>query len=103
MPSTLTYPGVYIEEVKSEVRPIAGVSTSDTAFVGYFTKGPLDEAARVTSAAEFLEGFGAPSSESDAAHQVLNFFANGGSVAWIVRSANGATAASKGFGDLTVT
>ena len=31
MPATLTYPGVYIEEVSSGVRSIAGVATSITA------------------------------------------------------------------------
>jgi uncharacterized protein len=102
MPSTLTYPGVYVEEIKSEVRPIAGVSTSDTAFVGYFTKGPQDEPVRVTSGAEFIEQFGGPSAESDAAHQVFNFFANGGSVAWVVRAVTGASTASKTVGSLTV-
>lgn len=34
MPVTLTYPGVYIEEVPSGVRTITGVATSITAFVG---------------------------------------------------------------------
>lgn len=29
MSSTLTYPGVYIEEVRSGVHPIPGVATSD--------------------------------------------------------------------------
>ena len=33
MPSAYTYPGVYVEEVPSGVRTIAGVSTSDTAFI----------------------------------------------------------------------
>jgi phage tail sheath protein FI len=35
MPTTLTYPGVYIEEVRSDIRPIPGVATSITAFVGF--------------------------------------------------------------------
>ena len=34
MPATLTYPGVYIEEVPSGVRSITGVATSITAFIG---------------------------------------------------------------------
>ena len=34
MPVTPTYPGVYIEEVKSSVHPITGVATSITAFLG---------------------------------------------------------------------
>src|SRR5215211_6063733 len=34
MPASLTYPGVYIEELPSGVRTIVGVSTSLTAFGG---------------------------------------------------------------------
>src|SRR5437588_858164 len=40
MPPTLTFPGIYIEEVPSGVRTITGVATSITAFVGYHTRGP---------------------------------------------------------------
>ena len=40
MPSTLNAPGIYIEELPSGVHPIAGVSTSDTAFVDWFPRGP---------------------------------------------------------------
>jgi phage tail sheath protein FI len=43
VPNTLTYPGVYIEEVRSDVRPIAGVATSITAFVGFGLRGPVNE------------------------------------------------------------
>ena len=42
MPAELTFPGVYIEELPSGVRPIIGVSTSTTAFVGRARKGPVD-------------------------------------------------------------
>ena len=34
MPTTLTYPGVYFEEIPSGVRTIAGVATSIAAFIG---------------------------------------------------------------------
>ena len=40
MPVTLTYPGVYIEEVPSGVRTITGVATSITAFIGRALRGP---------------------------------------------------------------
>jgi phage tail sheath protein FI len=48
MPSAYTYPGVYVEEVPSGVRTIAGVSTSDTAFIDFFGRGPMNRAVRVT-------------------------------------------------------
>ena len=43
MSATLTYPGVYIEEIPSGVRTITGVATSITAFVGRAFRGPTDE------------------------------------------------------------
>ena len=43
MPSTLTCPGVYIEEVRSDVHPITGVATSITAFVGFGLRRPLNK------------------------------------------------------------
>ena len=46
MPAELTYPGVYIEEVPSGVRPIIGVSTSITAFVGQCPEGTRRRAGR---------------------------------------------------------
>ncbi len=35
------YPGVYIEEIDSNVHPIEGVSTTTTALVGFTASGPL--------------------------------------------------------------
>src|SRR5215218_7238737 len=58
MPTTPTYPGVYIEEIPSGVRTIAGVGTSITAFVGYTARGPLNQAVRVLSFADFERTFG---------------------------------------------
>ena len=43
MPTTPTYPGVYIEEIPSGVRTIMGVATSITAFIGRALRGPVDE------------------------------------------------------------
>ncbi len=34
MPTTYSYPGVYVEEIKPLSRPIAGVSTSTAGFIG---------------------------------------------------------------------
>lgn len=36
-----TFPGVYIEEVPTNARPIEGVETSTTAMVGITERGPL--------------------------------------------------------------
>ena len=45
MPPTLTYPGVYIQELISPVHSITGVATSIAAFVGY-TKSGVDNRAQ---------------------------------------------------------
>ncbi|MEH1804423.1 hypothetical protein [Nostoc sp.] len=44
-----TYPGVYVEEIKSGVRTITGVSTSITAFIGRALRDPVDEPITINS------------------------------------------------------
>ncbi|MER6090209.1 phage tail sheath subtilisin-like domain-containing protein [Streptomyces bluensis] len=82
-----TYPGVYVEELPSSTRTISAVTTSVTAFVGHTRRGPLNEPVRVTGFAEFERRFGGLSSQSAVAYAAHQFFANGGSVAVIVRVA----------------
>lgn len=85
MPATLTYPGVYIEEVPSGVRTITGVATSITAFVGYTARGRDNLATRVLSFADFERLFGGLASDSVLSYSVQHFFANGGSQGYVVR------------------
>jgi len=85
MPVTPTYPGVYIEELPSGVRTISGVSTSVTAFVGYTGRGLDNRATRIFSFADFERTFGGLVYDSDLSYAVQQFFANGGSDAYIVR------------------
>jgi uncharacterized protein len=92
MPVTPTYPGVYIEEIPSGVRTITGVATSIVAFVGYFTRGFMDKATRVLSMADFERKFGGLCAKSEASYAIGQFFLNGGSEAWIVRTAKAGTA-----------
>ncbi len=94
MPTTPTYPGVYIEEIPSGVRTITGVSTSITAFVGYAPSGPLDVAVRVLSQGDYDRIFGGLHRDSAMSYAVQHFFANGGTNALIVRTATGAAPAS---------
>ncbi len=93
MPSALTYPGVYVEEVPSGVHTIIGVATSITAFVGRAARGPADEATTINSFADFERGFGGLSTLSTMSFAVRDFYLNGGSQAVIVRVQNGARAA----------
>lgn len=98
MPSALTYPGVYIEEVSSGVRTITGVATSIAAFVGAALRGPLDadpsSPVRVQSFAEFERTFGGLWRGSPMTYAVHQFFQNGGTDALIVRVARGAATAN---------
>ena len=94
MPTTPTYPGVYIEEVPSGVRTITGVATSVAAFVGYFSRGPLDEAVRLFSFGDFERAFGGLRADSEASYALQQFFLNGGGQAWAVRVADGAERAA---------
>jgi len=85
MPATYTYPGLYVEEVPSGVRTIAGVSTAETAFIDFFPRGPVDQAQRVTSFSDFERNFGGLDPRSEASYAVQQYYLNGGQVAWIVR------------------
>jgi len=86
MPSTLTYPGVYVEEIPSGVRTIAGVATSVAAFAGFATRGPIDRAVTITSWADFERIFGGLVYEYPLGYAVRDFFENGGATAIIIRT-----------------
>ena len=85
MPSALTYPGVYVEEIPSGVRTITGVPTSVTAFIGRARKGPTDVAFEITSYGDFERVFGGLWAKSAMSYAVRDFYLNGGSRAVIVR------------------
>ena len=85
MPAPLTYPGVYVEEIPSGVRPITGVATSITAFVGRALRGPVDGAITITSYADFERIYGGLWLESSLGYAVSDFYRNGGSTAIVVR------------------
>lgn len=98
-------PGVFIREIPSGTRPIAGVATSNTAFVGTFARGPVNIATRVTSFGEFERVFGGLHAGSETSYAIRSFFQNSGSVAFVVRvTAGGAAPATCAVGaDLTFT
>lgn len=85
MPATLTYPGVYIEEIPSGVRTITGVATSITAFVGTAERGPVNVSTQLNSFADFERIFGGLSLNSYLGFAVRDFFLNGGATAIVVR------------------
>jgi len=85
MPVTPTYPGVYIEELPSGVRPVIGVATSITAFVGYAPKGFENRAVRISNFGDYERRFGGIDGESEMSLAVQQFFRNGGTDALVVR------------------
>ncbi len=94
MPVTPTYPGVYIEELQSGVRPIAGVATSIAAFVGTFARGPLNQPIQIFSFGDFERNFGGLFENTETSYTIQQFFLNGGNEAWIVRVAGGSPVAA---------
>ena len=104
MPPTLTYPGVYIQELQNPVHSIAGVATSIAAFVGYTKSGIDNRAQQVLSFADFERLYGGLAANSDLSYAVQQFFQNGGTEAYVVRTPGtsaGAKAASVQFDTLT--
>lgn len=85
MPATLSFPGVYVEEVASGVRTIAGVATSIAAFVGRAQRGPTNDPVTIASFGDFERSFGGLWKDSTLGHAVRAYFQNGGSQAVIVR------------------
>lgn len=88
MPTTPTYPGVYIEEVPSGVRTISGVATSIAAFVDFFARGPMNRAVQIFNMGDFEREFGGLDTRSEASYGISQFFLNGGGEAWVVRAAS---------------
>jgi len=90
---TLSYPGVYVEEVASGVRPLEAATTSTAAFVGLAEMGP-DAATRVTSWTEFQRLYGSFINDSFLAHSVFQYLNNGGRQCYIVRAIRSDAAAA---------
>jgi phage tail sheath protein FI len=91
---TVSYPGVYIQEIPSGVRSISGVSTSIAAFIGMTKRGPLNLPTRVLGFKDYERVFSDDTSQGEMTDQVRQFFINGGEQAYIVRIADGALPAS---------
>ena len=94
MPVTPTYPGVYIDEVPSGVRTIAGVGTSVALFIGRAAQGSLRQPALCLSYADFARVFSDDTRSGELPRSVRLFFENGGSQCWVLRVAKGAQEAT---------
>jgi integrase len=104
MAITPTYPGVYIQELPSAVHAITGVATSITAFVGFTARGVDNRAEQIFSFANYERLFGGLAPDSEVSYAVQQFFANGGTEAYVVRvPRHGAKGAQVVFNSLTFT
>jgi len=109
-------PGVYVEEVPSAVRPIAGVGTSTAGFIGIepnnvpmpvipgtnnnYPIAAAGQAVKLTSWEQFKKNFGDFHADNlNLAHAVYGFFNNGGTICWVTRvvDATGIQGALDGF------
>ncbi|MCB0094993.1 MAG: phage tail sheath family protein [Caldilineaceae bacterium] len=105
-----TWPGVYVEEVPSAIKPIAGVGTSTAGFIGIsadisgvwnpddqagmpalptgnaYTQAAAGDPQPLNSWTEFTHKFGDVQSANEIlAHAVYGFFNNGGARCWVIR------------------
>ena len=96
MPNYLT-PGVYVEEIPARSKPIEGVGTSTAAFVGLAPGGPINTPMRISNWTQFAKIYGDPANPDNGpfmegaylAHSLYGYFANGGSMCWVVRVGKG--------------
>ena len=63
---TYLHPGVYVEEIPSGSKPIEGVSTSNAAFIGFPTQGPIGQAELIHKWDDYADTFGGIKSSTDA-------------------------------------
>ncbi len=91
MPVTTSYPGLYIEELRSSVNTIAAAPTSITVFVGYthpYKTQQFLEAIEIFNFTDYQTAFGGLYSndriDSHVAYAVQQFFLNGGAQAYVV-------------------
>ena len=102
MPEYLA-PGVYVEEIEIGAKPIEGVSTTTTGYIGMAERGPLNKPTLVTSFAEYQRIFGGHLSEKDygnkrwLSYAVEGFFVNGGQRLYVSRVTSEKAAKSSGF------
>jgi len=93
------HPGVYVEEIPSGAKPIEGIGTSVAAFVGYAAKGPMKEPQLIFRWDDYQDRYGGIRDTGKARQgdpmgfSVLSFFQNGGTKAYVVRLAAGASQA----------
>ena len=91
MPVTVSYPGLYLEEISSNAHSIIAAPTSVAVFVGYshpFKTAAPGQPVRLFSFGDFERDFGgifqSSAIDTNLGHAVYQFFLNGGSDAYAI-------------------
>lgn len=77
-------PGLYIEDNELGAKPIEGVSTSTTGFLGQAERGPITPIS-ITRLEEYHRIYGGYTNNSYLTYTVEGFFKNGGHRCYVVR------------------
>jgi uncharacterized protein len=93
MPPEYLAPGVYVKENSNGLRVIVARPTGVTVFLGAARKGASYRAFEIKSFTEFTTRFGTLKTPLELGYAVSQFFANGGTTAWVVRIAQRPTVA----------
>ena len=97
---TAALPGVTLEVV-APAPTVAPLRSDIAGFVGTTRRGPLGRAVRVTGTTDVQRVFGGLVPTAATGYALRGYFANGGTVAWVVRVGGGSTAvAAWAVGDL---
>jgi phage tail sheath protein FI len=92
---TVSYPGVYTQEIPSGVHTITGAPTSVALFVGKTADGPIDRPLECLKPAEFTNVYGDDLADDyQLPRYVRLFFRNGGSDCWVLRVTSAASQAN---------
>ena len=81
-----TSPGVPVHQLPNASHPISGVQTSICGFVGYTVSGTDNEAQLIFSFADYTRLYGGLASNCELSYAVQQFFMNGGTQAYVVRT-----------------
>eukprot|EP01030_Chromulinospumella_sphaerica_P025417 gene25417-25562_t len=82
---SITYPGVYVQEILGQTQPIGGVTTSLTAFLGRAPTGPVATPTLCNNLSDVHNLFGADWTGLPMGQSLSDFFVNGGGQALVIR------------------
>jgi phage tail sheath protein FI len=91
--SSAETPGLYVQQLGSGPASIVAAPTSTVAIVGQIGSGPIGTPLQLLSADDLTATFGPSAASSPVGVAVTQYFANGGSIAWVIGTSSGAASA----------